>query len=147
MAREIEYNLVVISDAKNNKYFVSKVPWFSKLNGVALIYNFTEFKSKNTGECPYKKLVEHVKDNFASLVCCRYPDKKSKEDIESLIYKYQLKLVEKHGDECILNDMIINPKKVQCSCGQMVHEQFLESHKSKYCVANNLPSIEELLEL
>lgn len=145
MPREIEYNLVVLSDYKNNKYFVSKVPWFSKAAGYGLLYNFLDFKSKNTGECPYRKLTEYAADKNNMLHGCRYQERKSKEDIEELAYKLQLDLISKYGEDCLLNDLVINPKKYKCVCGQMVHEQFRNAHESKYCTNGKLPSIAELM--
>lgn len=141
MTREIEYNLVVISDYKNNKYFVGKIPWFNKSTGFALLYNFLDFKSKNTGECPYKKLSAYHESKSGKLEPIRYNDKRSKDDLDKLIYKFQLDLISKYGEDCLLNDIIISPEKYKCLCGMMVHEQFRQAHESKYCSANKLPEL------
>lgn len=38
-----------------------------------------------------------------------------------------------YGYDCILNDMVVNPERYKCECGNSVRLQFKKDHDEKYC--------------
>lgn len=135
--------LVVIKDKRSNKYFYGKVPIFLNLTPVETFENFLNFKGKD-GVCPYKVLTEvtdreNNKDWFKNYSVTTFRQKSySLDEVNMVIYKSQLKVIEKYGGECILNDRVIGPKKVKCGCGLMILESRMEMHKEKYCRLNEI---------
>lgn len=137
-----KFHLVVVKSKEEQKYFVGKIPIFLKLKNLAILRNFIEFKGKD-GTCPYKKLSEYIESKGGSenlekfSVACHQIGYEA-DVISDLIYTTQKKLIEKFGEDCILNDVVINPAKYQCACGKMVREQFREKHEKEYCIINDL---------
>jgi len=128
-----KYNVVLISHQEEEKYFICKIPSFFSQKGSGLLKAIIEFKSKN-GENPYKKFSQFVSDkDINELFVIRGNKEFSAIEAEEEIYKNLIKLKDKHGDDCILNDIIINPERVKCNCGMFIRKQFLQAHLDKYC--------------
>lgn len=137
-----KFHLVVVKSKSEQKYFVGKIPVFLKLKNLAILRNFIEFKGKD-GSCPYKKLIEYVNasggtDNLENFSVACHQIGYDSDNIGDLVYNTQKKLIDKYGEDCILNDVVINPAKYQCGCGKMIREQFREKHEKEYCILSNL---------
>ena len=133
--------LVVLKDKKADRYFYGKIPIFLSLSPVETMENFLNFRGKD-GSCPYKKLSAFVdKENdpdwFTKLSSNTFRTKSyTLDEVNEIIYRSQLKMISKYGDDCILNDRVFNPKKIKCECGLMVYEESIDHHKSNYCRLN-----------
>lgn len=129
-----KFNVVVLK-SKDNKYFVCKLPEFVKQRGTIMIYRLINYKNVD-GDIVYKKLKQEVDagNKFAHQISANLY---SKDDANDKVYKIQQDLVAKYGEECILNDLIINPEKFKCICGKNVRVQFKEEHQ-KYCEPNEI---------
>lgn len=145
-----KFNVVVIKHHREEKYFVAKIPSFSKLYGKPLIQNFLDYENKESKQKVYKGLVEYVKnEGIHRMVVKREELPLTKEEADINIYKYQKIFMKKHGDECILNDIVISQEKYRCQCGNIVREQFRTQHDEKYCSYKSFEEItdEELLNI
>ncbi len=148
MVKNFEYQIVTVKHREADLYFVGKVPKFITANGSALLNNFLNFKSSQTQECPYKKLSALVaKDTSNKFIVVRSKDSFKKDECEEKIFKFQMNLISKFGEDCLLNDVIINPEKYICICGQSVHTQFKEAHDEKYCGAKNVYSFDSAIDI
>lgn len=80
----------------------------------------------------YKLLRESVaKDGFKSHQCRLIKSDMSDDDKQKVVYEKILKL---QSDNESLNDLAINPEKVECEdCGFKLRKFFLTDHKEKYC--------------
>lgn len=139
------FDVVIICIQKEEKYFVGKIPSFSKLTGSALAHNFLNYKKKDGNTC-YVKFNENAFENgwLKSINVNRMTTKCSKDDADKRIYAIQQKIIEKHGEDSILNDIIICPTKYKCECGHEVRLQFKKEHEENYCLAKKL-CFEEIL--
>ncbi len=136
-----KFFLVLIKDRRSDKYFYGKVPIFLNLTPMETIENFLNFKGKD-GVCPYKKLTSEVNrledpDWFKNYSATTFRQKSYLlDEVNDIIYRSQLKMIEKHGNDCILNDKVTNPKKIKCQCGLSVLEVYMDTHKERHCRLN-----------
>jgi len=83
----------------------------------------------------YVKLAEHIKKHGRnSFICARLPMTfGNKESAETYVFS-KLNELDQRGK--MLNDSIIDPKRVQCEkCGNNIRVDFMEKHLSTYCVS------------
>ena len=137
-----KFNLVIVKSKTENKYFIGKLPAYLKIRNLAILRNLIEYKGRE-GTCPYKKLTEYVlskggPENLDGFTVACYKNSYEIEEISELIYNTQKKLIYKYGEDCILNDVVINPARYQCQCWKMVREQFREKHEKEYCIVGDL---------
>lgn len=135
------FNVVVIKSKEEEKYFIGKLPCFLKLTGAAVIRNMLEFKGRE-GTCPYKKLTEAVDGKITNFSVNLLKKECNHEEISKVIFNMQKKLIEKYGEDCILNDVVIDPTTYNCECGQKIREQFREKH-AEFCILKSIGFDEE----
>ena len=136
----VQFNLVTIKVVNEDVFFFGKVPSRLPVKGSSLIRNVCEYRGANPKEFVYKKLYEkYLLVGITGMIIRRYDDELDREECDKQIWEMQKDCAAIHGDEAVLNDRIIDPKKVKCDCGMMIREALLESHKSKYCTAKLIP--------
>jgi hypothetical protein len=140
----VSYQIVVIKSRESNKHFVGKLIT-SNMVGITCLKKFLMVKKRtgNVGAPFFEKLNEEVRlRGINAFSCTKYPQELEAEEADEVIYRSLLQLIEKYGEENVLNDMIINPEKVKCECGYSVRKQLLDEHKMKYCTYR--PSDEDI---
>lgn len=142
MSKQVKYDIVIIKHSKADKFFVAKLPSFNKARGSGLLMNYLNFRSSKTNECPYKKLTEYYNSQEdKNYIVRRVPKSCDREEAEQIVYNQQEALIQKYGD-CILNDIVINPSKYMCECGNYVRYQFKQEHDEEYCGAKKIDFLE-----
>lgn len=135
----VKFNIVTIKVVNEDVFFFGKVPSRLPVKGSSLIRNVCEYRGTGK-EFVYKKLYEkYLLVGITGMIIRRYDDELDREECDKQIWEMQKDCAAIHGDEAVLNDRIIDPKKVKCDCGMMIREALLESHKSKYCTAKLIP--------
>lgn len=124
-----KFNILVLV-SKDKKYFVTKLPEFVKQRGTSLVYRFANYKNIND-EVVYKKLKEAV-DNNEKFDFQISAHQFTKDEANEKVFNIQQALIEKNGEDCLLNDIVISPEKYKCKCGKNIRVQFKEAHE-KYC--------------